>query len=574
MGRRGRLPVLAGRDRPARRQPVDLAAGPADRRHAHWSLDHDVGALALRRGGGAVLALADGFYFFDFASGRLELISHVDADQPRTRLNDGKCDRRGRFFAGGMDDKEELKICGLWRLDPDLSRDAGRRRHHLHERPVLESRRQDVLSGRHVPGRVLGLRLRHRDGIAREQTGVRSHSGTMPAWPTARRSTRTAACGTRSSSPAISFAMRLTARVERRIGMPVRNITSVHVRRRQARRALRHVDGPRQTSRRARSVREGSEAAVPGRQPVQSHRPRRSRAAGAAICRRKVIITCAVTGAIHTPTMSPHLPVTPDEIAASAIGAANAGAAIVHLHARDPRDGRPTQDPDRFRAFLPRIAAASDVIVNLTTGGSQAMTVEERLQPALQLRPEVASLNMGTMNFGLYEMLPRYREWKWDWEPEYLAGSEAGFFKNTLKDIADILRAVRRPRHPVRARVLRYRPSVHGRAFSRSRPAHAAAASSNRCSVFAAASARIRRTCLHEARGRPVVRRRVSVVGRRAGRHQMSICRQAAGLGGHVRVGLEDSLWIDKGTARVVERRAGGQGQGDARRDGHRCCDA
>ena len=86
----------------------------------HWSLDHDVGALALRRDGGAVLALDDGFYFFDFASGRLDLIQHVDAEQPRTRLNDGKCDRRGRFFAGGMDDKEELKICGLWRLDPDL----------------------------------------------------------------------------------------------------------------------------------------------------------------------------------------------------------------------------------------------------------------------------------------------------------------------------------------------------------------------------------------------------------------------------------------------------------------------
>ena len=111
---------------------------------------------------------------------------------------------------------------------------------------------------------------------------------------------------------------------------------------------------------------------------------------------RKVIITCAVTGAIHTPTMSPHLPVTPDEIADSAIGAAQAGAAIVHLHARDPRDGRPLQDPDLFRQFLPRIKAAANVIVNVTTGGSQTMTVEERLQPALQLGPEIASLNMGT----------------------------------------------------------------------------------------------------------------------------------------------------------------------------------
>ena len=143
---------------------------------------------------------------------------------------------------------------------------------------------------------------------------------------------------------------------------------------------------------------------------------------------RKVIITCAVTGAIHTPTMSPHLPIAPDEIAESAISAANAGAAIVHLHARSPHDGRPTQDPEVFRRFLPQIKAASDVVVNLTTGGAQTMTIEERLQPALRLQPEVASLNMGTMNFGLYEMLPRHQAWRWDWEQPYLAGSEAALF--------------------------------------------------------------------------------------------------------------------------------------------------
>ena len=137
----------------------------------------------------------------------------------------------------------------------------------------------------------------------------------------------------------------------------------------------------------------------------------------------KVIITCAVTGAIHTPTMSPFLPMTPDHIAESAIGAANAGAAIVHLHARTPIGGKPTQDPDVFKLFLPRIKTASDVIVNVTTGGSQTMTVEDRLQPALRLQPELASLNMGTMNFGLYEMLPRYKAWQFDWEPAYLAGS-------------------------------------------------------------------------------------------------------------------------------------------------------
>src|SRR5262245_53494552 len=123
---------------------------------------------------------------------------------------------------------------------------------------------------------------------------------------------------------------------------------------------------------------------------------------------RRVIITCAVTGAIHTPTMSPHLPVTPDEIAEAALGAAKAGASIVHLHARVAQDGRPTQDPEIFRQFLPQIKAAADVVINITTGGAPTMTVEERLQPALRLKPEVASLNMGSMNFGLYEMIPRY----------------------------------------------------------------------------------------------------------------------------------------------------------------------
>ena len=122
---------------------------------------------------------------------------------------------------------------------------------------------------------------------------------------------------------------------------------------------------------------------------------------------RKVIITCAVTGAIHTPSMSPYLPITPDQIAQAAIGAAEAGAAIVHLHARNPVDGSPSQDPALFRQFLPRIKAASDVVVNLTTGGAPTMTLEDRLRPAHEFSPEVASLNMGSMNFGLYPMLGR-----------------------------------------------------------------------------------------------------------------------------------------------------------------------
>ncbi|MCU0868583.1 MAG: 3-keto-5-aminohexanoate cleavage protein, partial [Burkholderiales bacterium] len=154
---------------------------------------------------------------------------------------------------------------------------------------------------------------------------------------------------------------------------------------------------------------------------------------------RKVIITCAVTGAIHTPSMSPHLPVTPDEIADAAIGAAEAGAAIVHLHAREPQDGRPTQDPAMFMRFLPKIRDASDVVINLTTGGAPTMLVEERLQPALKLKPEVASLNMGSMNFGLYEMLNRFKDFAHDWERPYLEGSNDRIFRNTFKDIAYIL---------------------------------------------------------------------------------------------------------------------------------------
>lgn len=155
---------------------------------------------------------------------------------------------------------------------------------------------------------------------------------------------------------------------------------------------------------------------------------------------KKVIITCAVTGAIHTPSMSPHLPVTPDQIAEAAIGAARAGAAIVHLHARDPDTGRPTQDPEVFSRFLPRIKSETDAIINITTGGSPHMTVQERLQPALSFQPELASLNMGSMNFGLYPMLDRFHEFTHPWEREHLEKSRDLVFKNTFSDIEYVLR--------------------------------------------------------------------------------------------------------------------------------------
>ncbi|HLT99142.1 MAG TPA: 3-keto-5-aminohexanoate cleavage protein [Burkholderiaceae bacterium] len=155
---------------------------------------------------------------------------------------------------------------------------------------------------------------------------------------------------------------------------------------------------------------------------------------------RKVIITCAVTGAIHTPSMSPHLPVTPEEIAEGAIAAAEAGAAILHLHARDPQNGKPTQDPDAFRPFLSVIKERCNAVVNITTGGSPHMTVEERMRPAMTFKPEVASLNMGSMNFGLFPMLQRFTEFQHSWEREHLENSRDLIFKNTYKDIETILR--------------------------------------------------------------------------------------------------------------------------------------
>jgi uncharacterized protein (DUF849 family) len=159
----------------------------------------------------------------------------------------------------------------------------------------------------------------------------------------------------------------------------------------------------------------------------------RSRAAAA-------IITCAPTGAIHTPTMSPALPITPEQIAKAALGAASAGAAIVHLHVRDPQDGHPVQDAGLFREVLAIVRDAADVVVNLTTGGSPHMTVDERIAPAVELAPELASLNMGSMNFGLYPMLDRYPTFQHEWERRHLENSRDLVFKNTYADIERILR--------------------------------------------------------------------------------------------------------------------------------------
>lgn len=156
----------------------------------------------------------------------------------------------------------------------------------------------------------------------------------------------------------------------------------------------------------------------------------------------KVIISCAVTGAVHTPTMSAHLPVTPVEIAQQSVDAARAGAAIIHLHARDPSDGRPTPSADVFMQFLPQIARQTDAVVNITTGGSIAMSLEERLQAALRVSPEMASLNMGSLNFAMFRMADKPRAWKHEWEQPYLRATEDGIFRNTFRDIRHILQTL------------------------------------------------------------------------------------------------------------------------------------
>ncbi|TCO74185.1 3-keto-5-aminohexanoate cleavage protein [Rhodovulum euryhalinum] len=259
---------------------------------------------------------------------------------------------------------------------------------------------------------------------------------------------------------------------------------------------------------------------------------------------RKIIVSCAVTGAIHTPSMSPHLPATPDEIAAQAIGAAEAGATILHLHARDPQDGRPTQDPDAFRAFLPRIKQATGAVINLTTGGSPHMSVEERLRPAAELKPEVASLNMGSMNFGLFPMLDRFQTFAHDWERAHLENSRDLVFRNTYKDIEHILKTC--GANGTRFEFECYDTShLYNLAHFVDRGLVQAPFLVQ--TVFGILGgigahpedvAHMKRTA-DRLFGDDYV---WSVLG--AGRSQMQVASIAAAQGGNVRVGLEDSLWI------------------------------
>jgi uncharacterized protein (DUF849 family) len=261
----------------------------------------------------------------------------------------------------------------------------------------------------------------------------------------------------------------------------------------------------------------------------------------------KIIITCAVTGSIHTPSMSPQLPVTAAEIAEAAITAAREGAAIVHLHARNPVDGRPDQTPEAFAPFLREIKKRSDVVVNLTTGGSPFMSVTERVAPAAVWKPEVASLNMGSMNFGLFPMLRRFKQFRFAWEPEMLENSRDLVFRNSFKDIEFALRTLNETNaryefecydtsHLYNLRHFFDEGLVKAPLFIQTVFGLLGGIGSHAEDVM-----HMKRTAdrLFGANYR------WSVLG--AGRAQMRVAAMAAAMGGNVRVGLEDSLWIGPG---------------------------
>ena len=261
----------------------------------------------------------------------------------------------------------------------------------------------------------------------------------------------------------------------------------------------------------------------------------------------KVIITCAVTGSIHTPSMSPHLPVTAEQIADSALEAAEAGAAIVHLHARDPVDGRPDQSPEAFEPFLRVIKQWSDVVVNLTTGGSPYMSIEERLRPAVVWKPEIASLNMGSMNFGLFPMLRRFKTFKHEWEQAMLEGSRDLVFRNSYKDIRYALESLNDTgaRYEFECYDTSHLHNLHY--FYTEGLVKAPLFIQTVFGILGGIGPHPEEV-LHMKRTADRLfgnDYRWSVLG--AGRSQMTVAAMGAAMGGNVRVGLEDSLWIGPG---------------------------
>lgn len=262
---------------------------------------------------------------------------------------------------------------------------------------------------------------------------------------------------------------------------------------------------------------------------------------------RKVIVTCAVTGAIHTPSMSPHLPVTPDEIVDAAVEAAEAGAAVIHLHARDPETGRPDQRPEAFEPFLARIKQATDAVVNLTSGGSPFMQIEERILPSTVFRPELASLNMGSMNFAFFPMLDRFKTFRHDWEREHIENSRDLVFRNTFKEIEFALLALE-------AGGTRFEFECYDVSHLYNL-AHFADRGIAKPPFFIQTVFGLlggigahREDVMHMRRTADRLfgeDYQWSVLG--AGRNQIPVASMAAAMGGHVRVGLEDSLWIAPG---------------------------
>lgn len=264
---------------------------------------------------------------------------------------------------------------------------------------------------------------------------------------------------------------------------------------------------------------------------------------------KSVIISCAVTGSLHTPSMSPYLPLTPDQIAAESIAAAEAGAAILHLHARDPLDGRPTADPGVFGQFLPRIKQATDAVVNITTGGSPGMTIDERLAAPEAMSPEMTSLNMGTINVGLFPAAERISEWRYDWEKPFLEGTRAGMFKNTFADVEAILNRLGRD-HGARFEFECYDVGhLYNLAHFIDRKLYEPPLFIQFClGILGAIGAEVDHLVHMVRTAQRLFGPDIEWSVLAAGRHQMPMATHNVLMGGNARVGLEDSLMIARGT--------------------------
>ena len=263
---------------------------------------------------------------------------------------------------------------------------------------------------------------------------------------------------------------------------------------------------------------------------------------------KSVIITCAVTGGIHTPTMSEYLPITPQEIADDAVAAAKAGASILHLHARDPENGRPTPDPKVFMEFLPRIKQQTDAVVNITTGGGLGMTLEERLAAAVAASPEMTSLNMGSFNFGLFPIADKIKDWKYDWEQPYIEGTKEFIFKNTFGDIERTMIDLGQG-HGVKFEFECYDVGhLYNLAHFVDRKLVEPPFLIQTIFGIMGGIGADEENLMHMRRiANKLFGDDYEWSGLAAGRHQMPFVTQAAILGGNVRVGLEDSLYISKG---------------------------